>query len=102
MLYRTHLVVGAVGARYKLSELLIRWEPRLEVVLLDGSVVQLSGDDVDHAVGETQALVELFGRLALLDTHTEKERETDTHRESHTQKIVGNTRATIMVTNDNI
>ena len=71
MLYTlgTHLVVGAVGARYELSELLIRREPRLEVVLLDGRVVQLARDDVYHPVRYSQALVELLRRLALSARH---------------------------------
>lgn len=62
---RLYLVVGAVGARNKLSELLVGREPRLEVVFLDGSVVQFSGDDVHHPVRQAKVLVELLCRLAL-------------------------------------
>lgn len=61
----SNLVVGAVGARHELSELLVGREPRLQVVLLDSRVVQLAGHDVHDPVGDAEALVELLGGLAL-------------------------------------
>mmetsp|Transcript_35954 Transcript_35954/g.90791 ORF Transcript_35954/g.90791 Transcript_35954/m.90791 type:complete len:226 (+) Transcript_35954:975-1652(+) len=55
------LEVCAVGARHQLAEGLGRGEPRLQVVLLGGCVVQLAAHDVDHVVGQAQGLVERLG-----------------------------------------
>mmetsp|Transcript_15509 Transcript_15509/g.41924 ORF Transcript_15509/g.41924 Transcript_15509/m.41924 type:complete len:537 (-) Transcript_15509:794-2404(-) len=54
------LVVGAIGARDQLAMRLGAGEPRLEVVLLGGGVVEGARDDVDHAVRDAERLVELL------------------------------------------
>jgi hypothetical protein len=51
-----YLVVGAVGAGHQLTVHTQRGEPRLQVVLLGGGIVQLTGHDVHHVEGEVQAL----------------------------------------------
>ena len=60
------LVVGAVGARDELPVRVLSGEPALEVVLLDGGVVELGRDEADDAVGDAEALVELLGGEAHL------------------------------------
>lgn len=55
------LVVGAVGAGDELLILALVWEPSLKIVLLGGSVVKGSGNDLDHTVWDAEGLVELLG-----------------------------------------
>lgn len=56
-----YLVVKAVGAGYELAVGGGSWEPGFKVVLFGGSIVQLPRHDVDHPVGQAQALVEFLG-----------------------------------------
>mmetsp|Transcript_13240 Transcript_13240/g.25353 ORF Transcript_13240/g.25353 Transcript_13240/m.25353 type:complete len:498 (-) Transcript_13240:8-1501(-) len=53
----TALIVRAVAARHQLAIGLGRGEPRLEVVLLGGGVVERARDDVHDAVREPQVLI---------------------------------------------
>ena len=62
-LHGAALVVRAVGAGDELAELLLVGEPGLEVVLLDGGVVELAADDVDDVVGEAERLHVLLGEV---------------------------------------
>lgn len=55
------LVVGTVGARNELLVLSLEGEPRLQVVLLGGSVVESTGNDGNNTVGKAKGLVELLG-----------------------------------------
>lgn len=62
---RTHLVICAIGAGHKLSELLVGREPCLEVVLLDRGIVELARHDIHDAIGEPKALVKLLRSFVL-------------------------------------
>ena len=54
------LVVEAVAAADQLLVLALEGEPRLEIKLLAGGVVESAADNGHDLVGETQALVELL------------------------------------------
>ena len=56
----TRLVISAVGARDKLSKGIVAWEPSLKIILHGGSIVELTRDNVNDLVGETETLVEFF------------------------------------------
>lgn len=64
-----HLVVRAVRAGHKLAVRLQGGEPRLEVVLLGGGVVQLARHDVHDVEREAQGLVEVARDLDHLLLH---------------------------------
>jgi len=52
------LEVGAVGAGDKLAVRVLAREPPLQIVLFDGGIVELTGDDAYDAVPDAEALVE--------------------------------------------
>mmetsp|Transcript_32615 Transcript_32615/g.68905 ORF Transcript_32615/g.68905 Transcript_32615/m.68905 type:complete len:259 (+) Transcript_32615:316-1092(+) len=55
------LEVGAVRARDKFPVRVLAGEPRLQIVLFDGRVVERPGNDAHDAIGEAEALVKFLG-----------------------------------------
>lgn len=54
------LIIEAVGARDKFLELLLEWEPGLEIIFLGCCIVQCARNNGDNLVREAQGLVELL------------------------------------------
>mmetsp|Transcript_2984 Transcript_2984/g.5868 ORF Transcript_2984/g.5868 Transcript_2984/m.5868 type:complete len:232 (+) Transcript_2984:309-1004(+) len=54
------LEIRCVGAGHQLPIPVIPWKPGLEVILHRGRVIQSSGHDVNHPVGQLQGLVEFL------------------------------------------
>mmetsp|Transcript_13538 Transcript_13538/g.29418 ORF Transcript_13538/g.29418 Transcript_13538/m.29418 type:complete len:336 (-) Transcript_13538:55-1062(-) len=59
----TCLIVGTVGTTDELSVRLLTGEPRFQIVLLDGGVVQCPADDTYDTVWKAQTLVEFLGSI---------------------------------------
>ena len=61
--HRPALVVRAIRAADKLPVRVLAGEPALEIVLLDGGVVEFAGDEANNAVRNAQGLIEFLRGL---------------------------------------